>query len=146
MPIFKLLLLLFLTVPLVEIYFLIQAGSLIGTLPTILLCIFTAALGAVLLRIQGIQTLLRAQQKLQNGEIPADDLLGGLILLLCGVCLLTPGFATDIAGFLCLVPALRNFMAMKLLRHIFQYHRIDIHERNIIIEDEFERQENRRLH
>ena len=67
---FKILFLLFLTVPLVEIYFLIQVGQEIGAFSTVLLCILTAALGAILLRIQGILTLMRAREKLQQGEIP----------------------------------------------------------------------------
>ncbi len=146
MPVFKLLFLLFLTVPLAELYFLMQVGGVIGPLPTVLLCVFTAALGAILFRIQGIQTLLRAQQKLQRGELPADDVLGGLILLLCGLFLLTPGFATDVAGFLCLVPALRKLMAIRLLGYISQHHSVRIHEKNSIIEGEFEQEEDKRLH
>ena len=143
---FKILFLLFLTVPLVEIYFLIQIGEHIGALSTILLCILTAAIGAILLRIQGILTLLRAQRKLQQGEIPADDLLEGLILLISGVLLLTPGFATDVIGFLCLVPALRSLLALKLLHRIFQSHSVSVREKNIIVEGEFwEEDNNRRL-
>ena len=88
---FRILFLLFLTVPLVEIYFLIQIGQEFGALRTVLLCILTAALGAILLKIQGILTLLRAREKLRQGEIPADNLLEGLILLIAGVLLLTPG-------------------------------------------------------
>ena len=141
---FKILFLLFLTVPLIEIYFLIQVGQHIGALSTILLCILTAALGAILLRIQGLLTLLRAREKLHQGEIPADHLLEGLILLIAGVLLLTPGFVTDVIGFLCLVPSLRSRLALKLLHQAFHS---GIREKTIIIEGEFREEDNhRRLH
>ena len=140
---FKILFLLFLAAPLAEIYFLIQIGSYIGALPTILLCILTAVAGAILLRIQGIQTLFSAQQKLRQGEIPADDLLGGLILLISGLLLLTPGFITDVIGFLCLVPALRSLLILRLLRNAS----IKIRSRSAIIEGEYWADDhNKRIH
>ena len=140
---FKILFLLFVTVPLVEIYFLIQVGQEIGAFSTVLLCILTAALGAILIRIQGILTLLRAREKLQRGEIPADNLLEGLILLIAAVMLLTPGFVTDVLGFLCLVPSLRSLLALGMLHRAFQE---DLRKRNIIVEGEFwEEDDQRRL-
>lgn len=122
MPVFRILFILFLAVPLLEIYILVRVGSAIGALPTILLCIFTAALGAALLRLQGIQTLARVRMKLDQGEIPAVDMLGGLILLFSGLLLLTPGFFTDIIGFLCLIPRLREYLAGKFLLHQIVYY------------------------
>ena len=140
---FRILFLLFLTVPLVEIYFLIQVGQEIGAFSTVLLCILTAALGAILLRIQGILTLMNAREKLRQGEIPADNLLEGLILLVAGVLLLTPGFVTDVIGFLCLVPSLRSMLALRMLHQAF---RDDLRRRNIIVEGEFwEEDDHRRL-
>ena len=136
---FRILFLLFLTVPLVEIYFLIQVGQEIGAFSTVLLCILTAALGAILLRIQGILTLMNAREKLRQGEIPADNLLEGLILLISGVLLLTPGFVTDMIGFLCLVPSLRSMLALRMLHRAF---RDDLRRRNIIVEGEFWEEEN----
>ena len=138
---FRSLFLLFLIVPLIEIYFLIRVGQHIGALSTILLCILTAALGAILLRIQGILTLMRAREKLRQGEIPADNLLEGLILLITGVMLLTPGFFTDAIGFLCLVPSLRSLLALKLLHQAFH---VSIREKNIIVEGEFWEEDNHR--
>ena len=138
---FKILFLLFLTVPLVEIYFLIQVGQEIGAFSTVLLCILTAAIGAILLRIQGILTLMNAQEKLRRGEIPADNLLEGLILLMTGVLLLTPGFVTDVIGFLCLVPSLRSLLALKLLHRAFHD---DLRKRNITVEGEFWEEDNHR--
>ena len=140
---FRILFLLFLTVPLVEIYFLIQVGQEIGAFSTVLLCILTAALGAILLRIQGILTLMNAREKLRQGEIPADSLLEGLILLIASVLLLTPGFVTDVIGFLCLVPSLRSMLALRMLHQAF---RDDLRRRNIIVEGEFwEEDDHRRL-
>ena len=140
---FRILFLLFLTVPLIEIYFLIQVGQEIGAFSTVLLCILTAALGAILLRIQGILTLMNAREKLRQGEIPADNLLEGLILLIAGVLLLTPGFVTDVIGFLCLVPSLRSMLALRMLHGAF---RDDLRRRNIIVEGEFwEEDDHRRL-
>ena len=137
----KILFMLFLTVPLVEIYFLIQVGQEIGAFSTVLLCILTAALGAILLRIQGILTLMRAREKLGRGEIPADNLLEGLILLIAGIMLLTPGFVTDVIGFLCLVPSLRSLLALKMLHRAFQE---DLRRKNIIVEGEFWEEDNHR--
>ncbi len=138
---FRILFLLFLTVPLVEIYFLIEVGQEIGALTTILLCILTAAIGAILLKIQGILTLMRAREKLRLGEIPADNLLEGLILLVAAVLLLTPGFITDVIGFLCLVPSLRSMLALRMLSQAFHD---DLRRRNIIVEGEFQEEEDHR--
>lgn len=120
MPIFRLLLILFITVPLFEIYILIQVSNLVGVLPTIMLVIMTALIGALLLRHQGLQTLARVQNKLQQGEIPATEMVGGVILLLSGALLLTPGLFTDCIGFLCLVPTFRNRLATSFLKSLLQ--------------------------
>lgn len=112
MPIF---LLLFFLVPLVELYILIEVGQSIGALPTIGLCVLTAVLGAALLRQQGFRTLHRAQQNLSRGTVPALEMLEGVALALGGMLLLTPGFATDIFGFACLIPFTRRFLVRAVL-------------------------------
>ena len=99
---------LFLVVPILEIYLLIQVGSLIGALPTVFLVVFTAVAGAWLLRRQGFATLGRVQATMARGEIPAIEMLEGAMLLIGGALLLTPGFFTDAIGFVCLIPALRR--------------------------------------
>ena len=109
---FVVLLLLLLTVPLVEIYVLIEVGQSIGTATTVFLVIFTAVLGAWLLRWQGLHTLARVQASINRGELPAVELIEGLILIITGALLLTPGFVTDMIGFACLVPAIRRGFAM----------------------------------
>ena len=111
--------LLFLTIPLVEIYLLIKVGGVIGAPMTIFLVVFTAVLGAWLLRIQGFSTLRRVQETVNRGGLPAVELLEGALLLVAGALLLTPGFFTDAVGFACLVPALRRALIMFALKRFF---------------------------
>ncbi|MDX8129319.1 FxsA family protein [Methylomonas sp. LW13] len=107
----------FLIVPFVEIYVLLQVGGLIGAFPTILLVVFTAVLGAWLLRRQGFTTWQRFQSGLAQGEIPAYEMIEGPILLVGGALLLTPGFFTDLLGFACLIPTLRRKIAQYIIEH-----------------------------
>lgn len=116
---FRLLFILFITVPLIEIYLFIEIGTQIGAIPTIGLILGTAILGAFLLRLQGLKTLADIRQSLDSGELPALSLVEGLILLIAGALLLTPGFFTDTLGFLCMVPALRRKVAKFLLERFF---------------------------
>jgi UPF0716 protein FxsA len=134
---FKFLFLAFLLVPLVELYVLIQVGSVFGALITIVLCLFTAALGAFLLRMQGIETLSRVQTRIQKGEMPATDLIEGFILLVSGLLLLTPGFLTDITGFLCLVPGLRTSVALFILGKMVLQHKSNSNHQTTTVEGEF---------
>ena len=116
---FRILLLLFLLVPLLEIYLLIKVGGIIGAIPTISLVVFTAVLGALLLRFQGFSILQRVRLTLARGEIPAIEMLEGVVLLVSGAMLLTPGFFTDTLGFLCLIPSLRRrLISWFIQRHI----------------------------
>lgn len=105
----------FLIVPFIEISLLLQVGGLIGVLPTIVLVVFTAMLGAWLLRQQGFATWQRLQASLARGEIPAYEMIEGPILLVGGALLLTPGFFTDLLGLLCLIPASRRRLALLIL-------------------------------
>ena len=108
------LLLLFIIVPLMELALLIKLGSLIGVLDTILLIIFTGAAGAILVRTAGIQCLFTVRQQLQSGMFPADELCNGLLILIAGALLITPGLLTDIAGFALLVPPVRAVIKTRL--------------------------------
>ncbi len=119
-------------------------GGVLGPLPTVALCIFTAALGAALLRRQGMQTLARVQARLQHGEIPATDMLGGVILLLAGALLLTPGFFTDVIGFLCLIPACRHHLAGSILRQQLQRRAGRREGGHVVMEGEFWEEDDRR--
>ena len=115
MPIFSILFFALLTVPVFEIYLLIKVGAQIGPGYTILLVFVTAILGAYLLRMQGLSTFARAQDSLKKHEMPAMEMMEGLILLFTGALLLTPGFFTDTIGFLCLIPVIRQFLVKKLI-------------------------------
>lgn len=115
MPVF---ILLFIGVPLVEIYLLIQVGQVIGALPTIGLCVLTAIIGGALLRHEGFQTMRRAQENLNRGQLPAIEMFEGIALAIGGALLLTPGFATDVIGFLCLVPWTRRALVRAALRRM----------------------------
>jgi len=145
-PVFRLLFILFLFVPLLEIYLLFQLSGLFGVMPTILLCVLTAMIGAALLRYQGIQTIYRVQTKLSQGEIPAIDLLGGVILLLSGALLLTPGFFTDCIGFLCLVPQFRNYLSARFLQYQLHNARVDSVHKNFTVDGEYWEEEKKQLH
>lgn len=101
----------FVAVPIIEIALFMQIGSAIGTWNTIAIVILTAVLGTWLLRQQGMATLMNAQMRLQSGEMPASAIMEGLLLLVGGVLLLTPGFMTDAVGFFCLIPVSRRFLA-----------------------------------
>ena len=104
---FPLIVFLFLAIPIIEIYLLIQVGQVIGAGWTILLVVMTAVIGVWLLRIQGLSTLTRAQQRLQDNQLPAREILEGMALVVAGAFLLTPGFFTDTIGFLLLFPPTR---------------------------------------
>ena len=114
MPLFVILLLLFIGLPMVEIYVLIQVGQVIGAVWTIALLVAIAALGSALLRLQGLATLATVQAAISHGELPTTAILEGLVLLVAGVLMVTPGFVTDLAGLLCLLPPLRRALARAL--------------------------------
>jgi len=115
MPIF---LFIFIVMPIAEMAVLIQVGSMIGVFNTIGFVLLTAFAGAWLLRQQGLATLLKANQRLNSGELPAKEVAEGLILAVGGVLLLTPGFITDAIGFLCLVPFTRHWLAAQALKRM----------------------------
>jgi UPF0716 protein FxsA len=145
----KFLFLVFLIVPIIEIYFLITVGSAIGAGLTIALIIFTALLGAFLVRAQGFSTFVRVQQQLGKGELPAIEILEGLFLLVAGALLLTPGFLTDAVGFAFLTPPLRRWIIKRSLvsgawagriqttRSQSDYVERDVHIEGRVIEGEY---------
>lgn len=108
--------LLFITVPIIEMWILIEVGSVIGALSTILLVFLTAAIGLMLLRQQGLSTLLRVNQRIEQGQLPASEIIEGVFLAVGGALLLTPGFVTDAIGFACLLPPTRKLMASGIVK------------------------------
>jgi UPF0716 protein FxsA len=111
-----LLLVLFIVVPLVEIYVIIQVGQAIGALWTVLLLLADSILGSMLLRSQGRSVWRRFQVALAEGRAPAREVLDGVLVIFGGALLLTPGFVTDIFGLLFLLPPTRAAVRGLLMR------------------------------
>lgn len=105
---FTKLLLLFTLGPLLELYLLIEVGRAIGTWPTVLLVISTGFFGVMLARAEGFLVLRRIGDNLRCGEVPGDELLNGVLILIGAAFLLTPGLISDTAGFLLLIPGSRT--------------------------------------
>lgn len=124
------LLLLFIVVPAAELYVLITMGRVMGIIPTILLVFLTALAGAALAKLQGLATMLRIRETLAQGFMPAEELLDGLLILVSGICLITPGFLTDIAALLMLLPGPRNVFKRWLRKKFDQWRQSpDVHIR-----------------
>ncbi len=100
--------LLFAVIPVIEIAILVKVGTIIGALPTILLVIATAAIGAYLVRMEGLSIMTRIQKNLSQGVFPAEELMDGALVLVAGAVLLTPGIITDCLGFLLVFPPTRQ--------------------------------------
>jgi UPF0716 protein FxsA len=121
-------------IPIVEMWILIEVGGWIGALPTIGLVVLTATIGLSLLKQQGLSTLMRARRKMDEGAIPASELVSGVMIAVGGALLLTPGFVTDAVGFALLIPQTRQWLLFKL---------IDRYRDKIVIEGEFHRVDDR---
>lgn len=140
----KIFLLFFLLIPLLELYLLIELGSVIGALPTVLLTIGTAIAGIYLIRQQGMATMMQAQVDLQSGKPPQEAVINGVLIFIGGVLLFIPGLMTDTLGFLLLIPPVRAAMVRKSLkgmqtRGAYSYRRND----ETIIEGEWTEKESR---
>lgn len=110
--------LLFTIIPVIELTLLIKIGTLIGTLNTVMLVIFTAVVGAYLVRMEGLGVIYRFQQNMQEGRFPGEEILDGAMILVAGALLVTPGVATDIIGFLLVFPSSRRMIKISLRRYI----------------------------
>ncbi len=115
---FRLLFVLFIIIPIIEISVLMQVGELLGMWPTIGVVILSAWVGAKYVRQQGLATLQSVQTKMAQGEMPSSEIVTGLMLLVAGVLLVTPGFVTDIFGLSLLVPSIRQAIAASVQKHI----------------------------
>lgn len=108
----------FVVVPIVEIGLFLQVGSYIGVPATLGLIILTAIAGTMLVRSQGIDVIRKVQSSADRGEMPVSALAQGLFVLIAGVLLLTPGFATDTLGFALLIPPVRELIGAKIWKLI----------------------------
>ena len=115
--------LLFIVIPLTEIFLFVEIGSRIGGVNTVLIVLLTAFVGVNLLRYQGFTTMRRAQQQMAQGQMPAQEMLEGMVLAVGGVLLITPGFLTDTLGLICLLPPTRRWLLRIILaRATMQMH------------------------
>lgn len=121
-------LLLMIGIPLAEIGVFIEVGSRIGLLTTLAAIFVTALMGTALLRHQGLATLLRVRESLEQGRLPVDEVFDGLCLLVAGVLLLTPGFVTDAMGFLLFVPPVRKGLVRGLARYLVRSGRVHVQQ------------------
>lgn len=97
----------FTLIPVIEIYLLIEIGSRIGAILTVIIVVLTGLTGAYLARIQGMLTMMKVRNSMQQGVMPEDELIDALLILVAGIVLITPGFMTDITGIILLIPGTR---------------------------------------
>ena len=139
-----LLFIIFVIIPLIEIALFIQVGDEIGMVKTLLLCVLTAMIGAVLIRHQGLKTLLSARASMERAEMPLHEIFDGICIAVSGALLMTPGFFTDAIGFSLLVPHFRTLLRQSMAKHFDMKGRSQAshsyqQERPDIIDVEYER-------
>ncbi|MEX2104988.1 MAG: FxsA family protein [Bacilli bacterium] len=113
---FRIIIVILLIVPIVEMWGLITVGNTIGAWPTILAVVATGVIGGFLAKQQGLHTWKLAQIQMRNGELPSQVILDGICIFTGGLLLLTPGFFTDVVGFLLLVPFTRAIIKIYIMR------------------------------
>jgi len=129
---FLILVLLFLILPIAEIYVLLMAAEAFNVLPVIGMCLFTAVLGGILLRMQGLSALNKAQRSMREGKVPVESAVDGVLLVVSAPFLMTPGFITDSFGFLLLMPPVRQAIGRYALKRIKR--KIDRGEARVYVE------------
>lgn len=113
-----LLLLVFIVVPIAELYVIIQVGQAIGAVPTILILLADSIAGSMLLRAQGRSAWRRFMAAVSEGRVPTREVLDGVLVVFGGAFLVTPGFITDVIGILLLAPPTRALVRRSLLRNV----------------------------
>lgn len=108
--------LLFVVLPFVEMVVLIEVGIIIGSIPAALLVFVNAIMGTFLLQRQGFKTVSNFNTRLEKGELPAREVVSGVLLIPAGICLLIPGFVTDVVGLLLLFSLCRNALASYIIK------------------------------
>ncbi len=115
------LLLIFILVPLIELFILLEISQYIGVFTTVLIIALTGAAGVSIAKRQGYQVINNIKSNLNSGRMPTDDLISALLILIGGVTLLTPGFITDITGFLLILPGSRDLIAAVVKKYFLKY-------------------------
>ncbi len=151
----RVLLWLLLAMPLIELWFIIRVGASIGGFATIALLLGAGILGMNLLRLQGFNTLTKLDQRLQRGELPADEILEGFALSLAAFLLILPGFISDMLAIPLLIPPLRRWLVRRFLSTGFYAQHYTPHQNasthapyrydSDIIEGEYRREDDSRL-
>ena len=108
---------LFVITPVVEMAVLIELGKRIGTLQTIGIIVLTGIIGAYLAKSQGLRILRNMKESVHNGEMPHNHLIEGVLILIGGALLITPGILTDTAGFVLVIPWTRKLIRERLKRY-----------------------------
>ena len=121
-------------IPILEIYLFIKIGSQIGAFNTILLIFLTAIIGIYYARYEGINTLKSGLLQIVKNQVPANEIISGAAIAFAAVLLIIPGFATDIIGFLLIMPITRRLIFGKLSK---QFKKKDV-QKNNFIDGEFE--------
>ena len=119
----------FIILPIIEISIFIQIGSFLGTFNTVLLIFLTAALGIYFVRQQGLSVFQKITYELQNQQIPMQGMFDGLVILIAGILLITPGFLTDVLGFLCLMPMTRYYL-LNIIKNILSKRYRNMHNKH----------------
>jgi len=127
------LLIIFILVPLIELYFLLEISQFIGVFTTVMVIVFTGAAGVSIAKRQGYQVVNNIRSTLNSGKMPTDDLISALLILIGGVTLLTPGFLTDITGFLLILPGSRDLIGSVVKKYFLKYvkeNKVEVHYGN----------------
>ena len=128
---------LFILIPIIEISVFIEIGSIIGSFYTIILIFVTAIVGVFFVRQQGISTFQKLTSQLQNLETPVQTMFEGLVILISGILLITPGFFTDALGFLGLIPFSRIIFIKLVASYILSRYGKRSNQNENTIEGEF---------
>lgn len=130
----------FTIIPLAELYLLFRIGARIGVGTTVVIVVLTGWAGAVLARREGLRVFGQMQEKLQAGQMPTDAIVEGVVVLACGLLLITPGFMTDIGGLLLLIPPVRRALIARIKHHYAEKLRVQQGIIDVEVIDEDDRQ------
>ena len=122
-------------IPLIEIYLFIEIGGQIGAGYTILFILLTAVIGLYFAKLEGINTIRSGMNQLTNNQMPIYEMLSGAALAFAAVLLIIPGFATDIVGFLLIIPFTRNLLFKFITK---RYEKTKVNDKDDLIEGEYE--------